>query len=105
MVRIVRPRQSGPEIQAVEPLEETAGYDEYVRWCGRTGAARPPPTRLAAERRQNLAHGASRRVLRGSCHSPGWGVRKHESRLWVTFLRPIRGFSVPLTIPTACAVG
>jgi hypothetical protein len=33
----------------LEPLktsDETAGYDEYVRWCGRTGAERPPPTRF-----------------------------------------------------------
>jgi hypothetical protein len=30
-------------------LEETAGYDEYVRWCGRTGAARRPPTRLSTK--------------------------------------------------------
>jgi RNA-directed DNA polymerase len=33
-------------MRAVPPSGETAGYDEYVRWCGRTGAARPPPTRL-----------------------------------------------------------
>ena len=32
--------------RAVQTSGETAGYDEYVRWCGRTGAARPPPTRL-----------------------------------------------------------
>jgi hypothetical protein len=30
----------------VKTLEETVGYAEYVRWCGRTGVARPPPTRL-----------------------------------------------------------
>jgi hypothetical protein len=39
--------EPGPQIRAVEPLKETAGYDKYVRWCGRTGAARPPPTRFA----------------------------------------------------------
>ena len=33
-------------VAPVETVEETAGYAEYVRWCGRTGAARPPPTRL-----------------------------------------------------------
>jgi len=31
----------------VATVGETAGYYEYVRWCGRTGAARPPPTRLS----------------------------------------------------------
>ena len=34
-------------VAPVETVEETAGYAEYVRWCGRTGAAKPPPTRLA----------------------------------------------------------
>ena len=31
---------------AVESVGEIAGYEKYVRWCGRTGAVRPPPTRL-----------------------------------------------------------
>jgi hypothetical protein len=31
----------------VAAVEGTAGYDEYVRWCGRTGVVRPPPTRFA----------------------------------------------------------
>src|SRR6516162_2124335 len=26
----------------------TAGYGEYVRWCGRTGGVIPPPTRFLA---------------------------------------------------------
>ena len=34
-------------VAPVETVEETAGYAEYVRWCGRTGASRPPPTRLS----------------------------------------------------------
>ncbi len=46
MVRISKPRKPDREIRSVEPSKETAGYDEYVRWCGRTGAERPPPTRL-----------------------------------------------------------
>ena len=33
-------------VAPVELVEETAGYAEYVRWCGRTGAVRPPPTRF-----------------------------------------------------------
>ncbi len=35
-------------VRRVTTLKETAGYGEYVRWCGRTGAARPPPTRSPA---------------------------------------------------------
>jgi hypothetical protein len=41
----------GHKARAVERLEETAGYDEYVRWCGRTGAERPPPTRFHGQLR------------------------------------------------------
>lgn len=33
-------------------LRETAEYDEYVRWCGRTGAARRPPTRFSISTRR-----------------------------------------------------
>ncbi len=33
------------QVCRVTTLKETAGYDEYVRWCGRTGGAIPPPTR------------------------------------------------------------
>jgi len=33
------------EATRVKTAEETAGYDKYVRWCGRTGVVRPPPTR------------------------------------------------------------
>jgi len=45
----------------VAAVEGTAGYDEYVRWCGRTRVVRPPPTRLRM----------------GSPH--GWGVLARES--------------------------
>ena len=41
-------------VAPVETVEETAGYAEYVRWCGRTGAARPPLTRLAGSRKSFL---------------------------------------------------
>ena len=34
-----------PQVCDAKTVKETAGYDEYVRRCGRTGAARPPPTR------------------------------------------------------------
>ena len=40
------PHRSDRKVRPVESVQETAGYDEYVRWCGRTGAVRPPPTRL-----------------------------------------------------------
>src|SRR5581483_2318712 len=49
MVRLAGSCKFGPAIWTVEQLKETAGYAEYVRWCGRTGAARPPPTRFLME--------------------------------------------------------
>ena len=39
------PRRPYLKVCPVEPVEGTAGYDEYVRRCGRTGAERAPPTR------------------------------------------------------------
>ena len=30
-------------------LHEPPYTEPYVRWCGRTGAVRPPPTRLEAK--------------------------------------------------------
>src|SRR6266540_6369968 len=38
--------QRPPTVRPVSTRTETAGYDEYVRWCGRTGAVMPPPTRF-----------------------------------------------------------
>jgi len=48
MVPGTRTGQSIRPICNVTKLKETAGYDEYGRWCGRTGAVRLPPTRLGA---------------------------------------------------------
>jgi len=36
------PARALTQIRGVATLKETAGYGEYVRWCGRTGASRPP---------------------------------------------------------------
>ena len=33
------------KVRYVATVEETAGHDEYVRWCGRTGTVRSRPTR------------------------------------------------------------
>lgn len=43
------PRLGQPprSVSCVTTLTKTAGYDEYVRWCGRTAGATPPPTRLS----------------------------------------------------------
>jgi len=46
MVPGTRTGQSIRPICNVTKLKETAGYDEYGRWCGRTGAVRLPPTRF-----------------------------------------------------------
>ena len=46
MVRGTRTNQSVRQTRDVKTLKETAGYAKYVRWCGRTGAVRPPPTRF-----------------------------------------------------------
>ena len=46
MVQLARLCQPLRQIYYVKPSTETAGYDEYVRWCGRTEAVRLPPTRF-----------------------------------------------------------
>ncbi len=46
-----RPDRTAPQVFGVATVTETAGYDEYVRWCGRTGAVTPPPTRLSTDHR------------------------------------------------------
>ncbi|HEY0983799.1 hypothetical protein, partial [Schlesneria sp.] len=40
------PRLPDPKARRFTTILETAGYDEYVRWCGRTEGVTPPPTRL-----------------------------------------------------------
>jgi hypothetical protein len=42
---LVNPLRS---VSRVTTLTKTAGYDEYVRWWGRTAGATLPPTRLRA---------------------------------------------------------
>jgi hypothetical protein len=46
VVGVARPGQPRSAVCEVASLKETAGYAKYVRWCGRTGAAKPPPTRF-----------------------------------------------------------
>ena len=59
--------------------------DPMAVWGGRTGRGR-----RVAERRQRVAHGASRGLNEQNESSPGWGERSFRR---LVFCRPIRGLN------------
>ena len=61
------PHRSDRKVRPVESVQETAGYDEYVRWCGRTGAVRPPPTPILVDR-AGRCHNLARAPAAASQH-------------------------------------
>jgi hypothetical protein len=60
--------ESARKVLAATTLTETAGYDEYVRWCGRTAGVTPPPTRFLkkAHRRSRAGNRTPKTSIKSS---------------------------------------